>query len=501
MNLLSAAIAIRKYWWLVVASGLAALAAGAFVTMNAQPEYQTTVRFYANTPSDGVLAAVQGDQFGRSRVDSYVELFGTEKLARLVITDSGLTLTPAQVISKIRASADVNTVLINITVTDTSQDEANRIGASLATQFPVLVKGIETPKGALTAPVQVEVVSGPTPGARAVSPVPARNLGIGLLAGLVLGLGLALAKEGLDTTVRSTATVRSLTGGPVLGLVPIDTDVDDNPVILDGFSRSLRAEAYRQVRTNIKFVEVDVSVKVIAVTSAVSGEGKTATTVNLALSFVNAGRRVLLIEADLRKPMISHYLGLGTSVGLTDVLVGDVALPEAMQRWGDSDLTVLVAGSTAPNPSELLESRTMVGLIERCRQQFDVVLIDAAPLLPVTDGAVVARDADGVILVVRHGSTTRNQIVNAIGAMDTVEARLLGTVMNMVPTRGADSVRRDHGVGHGNRAYFDDPRHAARVADPSADPLVARASASARADRAAAADDAGRDLPDRPPPD
>ena len=450
--------AIRKYWWIVIAAILAAVGAGAAVTINSTPLYQSNVRFYVNTPADGVLAAYQGDEFGRNRVNSYIQLFNTDKLADLVISDSSLPLTVPQVLSRVKAVGDETTVLINVTVTDAIPSQAQAIAKSLATQFPAMITGIETPKGALTSPVQVDVVSGPTLNTTAVSPSPTRNLTLAFVIGLLFGCALAIAREVLDNTVRTITTVAKISKAPFLGIVTLDEKARRNPVIGNHASRSVRAESIRQLRTNLRFVAVDSPVKVIAVTSAVSGEGKTSTAVNLALSFSSAGRRVLLMDADLRKPMVATYLEISDDVGLTDVLLGDVVATEAMQRWGDTGLNVMGCGSVAPNPSELLSSQTMTDLVISLREQFDVIVIDTTPLLPVTDGAVVAREADGALLVVRHGSTTRTQLTNAVRNLHSVGARVLGGTLNMVPLRGTEAWGADFGLEGSNDEYFENPR-------------------------------------------
>jgi capsular exopolysaccharide synthesis family protein len=189
------------------------------------------------------------------------------------------------------------------------------------------------------------------------------------------------------------------------------------------------------------------------VTSSVASEGKSSTAVNLAIVSAETGRRVLLIEADLRRPRAADYLGLERAVGLSNALAGQVPVRDVIQPWGTDGLMVLPSGSVPPNPSEMLGSQNLVNLIADLRTMFDLVIIDTPPMLPVTDGAVASTVADGVLVVVRYGKTTRNQVNASIDSLEAVDARILGCVLTMVPRKGAASTGYD-GYGY----YEDDPK-------------------------------------------
>ena len=285
----------------------------------------------------------------------------------------------------------------------------------------------------------LNVVSGPTLNPVPVSPRKTLNIGLGVLLGLALGLAAAILREVLDNTVRSPQVLRTMTEAPVLGVIAADRGSKKSPLIVDNHARSVRAEAFRQLRTNLQFIDAARPVGVLVVTSSIANEGKSTTAINLAVSFSDSGRRVLLIEADLRRPRVAEYLGLEGAVGLTNVLVGQAAIDDVLQPWGRGGLTVLPSGTIPPNPSELMGSPLMAELIIQLRKSFDMIIIDTPPVLPVTDAAVASRLVDGVVVVVRYGKTTRNQVSTALRSLAAVDARVLGTVLTMSPVKGAEA--------------------------------------------------------------
>jgi len=195
------------------------------------------------------------------------------------------------------------------------------------------------------------------------------------------------------------------------------------------------------------------------ITSSIPSEGKTTTTINLAVALADAGKRVALIDTDLRKPKVAEYLSIEGAVGLTDVLIGRANVSDVLLPWGGRSLYVLPAGKIPPNPSELLGSAQMTVLLEMLERNFDIVLCDAPPLLPVTDAAILARATSGALMVVAAGRTARHQLAGATDALNAVGTKLVGFVMSMVPTRGPDSYYSGYGYGYG---YRQDPIENAR---------------------------------------
>ncbi|GAB3146559.1 polysaccharide biosynthesis tyrosine autokinase [Micromonospora sonneratiae] len=430
---------VRQRWWVVLATVVVALGVAGFLTVRAEPQYTSSVTFFVTTPSRGVTDAYQGGLFLQQRVKSYVDLLTSDRLAQSIAADGTVGLSASAVQSRVSARVQADTVLLEATITDADQSRSLRLAEALATSFVKLVERIETPPGDDEPPVKIEVVSGPRTNPDPVSPRPVRTSVLAGLIGLVVGIGLSVLRGRTDTTIHDGTQLSQITASPLLGQIPFATDAKTSPVIVNAAGQSARAEALRKLRTNLRFVDVQEPAGVIAVTSAVQGEGKSTMACNLAIVLAEAGWRVLLVDADLRRPKVAHYLGLPSGVGLTDVLIGEVGVSEAVRPWGDRSLLVLTAGSVPPNPSELLGSKSMADLLLSLRETADIVIIDTAPLLAVTDGVVVAVQADGALLVTKAGKTSRDEVMAAAEALSSVAARLLGCVLNMAKTSATES--------------------------------------------------------------
>lgn len=218
-------------------------------------------------------------------------------------------------------------------------------------------------------------------------------------------------------------------------MVPFDKATDKAPLAFRADPHGRRAEAFRHLRTNLQFIDIDRQPRIIAITSSISGEGRSTTAVNLAASLAEAGFRVCLIEADLRRPTLRQTLGLVSEAGLTSVLVGKAAVEYVVQNAGQN-LVVLTAGVIPPNPGELLASQHARAVIQEIAAQVDYTIIDTAPLLPVADGAEIATMADATLLVVRAGHTRRDQVARSIEAIEKVGKSMSGLVLNMASLKG-----------------------------------------------------------------
>ncbi len=311
------------------------------------------------------------------------------------------------------------------------------------------------------SPITVSVLRPATIPAEPASPNVRLNLVLGGLVGLALGVGLAVLREVLDTRIRSGRDVEVVTDTPIIGGISFDAEATRRPLVVHADPASPRAESFRILRTNLQFLDIEGGPRAFVITSSVQGEGKSTTAVNLAIALADMDARVLVVDADLRRSKIADYMGVEGAVGLSDTLIGRTPLADAIQPWGHANLHVLPAGSTPPNPSELLGSQAMADLLSEVESTFDAVIIDAPPLLPVTDAAVLAKRTRGALLVVAAGKTQRGELAAAIGSLNTVGAHIAGIVMTMLPTKGPDA------YGYGGYGYQNTSRKAARKREPA----------------------------------
>lgn len=463
---------LRQRWILISIITLGTVAVAAGLTWTSTPKYAASTGLFISTAqvSDD-SQALQGSQFSMQRVKSYAELVSQTAIMSRVVDRLQLDETPEQLGSKVSASAELDTVILTITVTDESPERAQQIAKTTAEVFVGYVGELETPPGRDEATIKATVVDQAQVTGSPVSPQPVRNLGLGLVLGLLLGAGVAVLRHTLDTSIRSNAQVEETTGAPVIGSVPFDKSAGGAPLLTDIDPYSPRAEAFRVLRTNLQFIDPDADHKVFVVTSALPGEGKSSTTINLALALIENGNRVAVIEGDLRRPRIAEKLGIVGAVGLTTVLVGRASLTDAMQTTNHERLDVLTSGKTPPNPAELLQTRAMSNVIAELRADHDFVLIDAPPLLPVTDAAIIASKVDGAILVVRHGETTHDQLRGAVERLAAVDGRLIAAIVNMTPTNKS-SAGYGYGYGYGYAPSAPEPQRIATK--PEREPTTSR---------------------------
>lgn len=437
---------LRKRWRLVALATLLGVAAAAGASSIMTPLYQAETKLFVSAQGgDDASALLQGSSFTQQRVKSYADVVTSPVVLDPVIEELRLATTPAELAQRIRATAPLDTVLIDVAVEDSSAASAARIANAVALRFIDTVAELEQPEDGKPSPVRVSVIRTADVPQEPVSPRVALNVALGLFLGVAAGVTLAVLREMLDTTVKAPEVLSEL-GAPALGTTLFASRDDGAAVLVAGHTNTPESEALRQIRTNLQFVDVDNPPQVVVMTSSLPGEGKTTTSVNLALTMAMAGVRTILVEADLRLPKVTEYMGLEGAAGLTTVLAGRATLDDVLQPYGTSGLSVLPSGVVPPNPSELLGSRHMVDLIAELRTRADLVIFDTPPLLPVTDAAVLARHVDGAIVVVRHAKTTRDQLTKGLERLRSVDARVLGAVLSMVPSRGADST---YGYGYG----------------------------------------------------
>lgn len=433
---------LRRNWLLIVACTVIGGALGTIAAVLTPMSYQASTSMYVAVRNTGAASDLAlSTNYARQAVTSFVQVVPTAVVLDPVISELDLDTSPRQLAEQVKASSPLNTQTITITVTDPDPTHAAQLANAIAQSFATVVATeLERPTGGETVgKVRVEVTSpARVPTAPSAPNVPL-NITLGVLLGLALGVGVAVLRTVLDTRVHTAEDVEESLDAPILGAIPFDADAAKRPLIVQAAPHEPGSEAFRRVRTNLQFLDLDPGAPVFVVTSAAPAEGKSTTTANIALALAETGARVAMVDGDLRKPRLADNFHIEGGVGLSDVLAGRVELTDALQRWGSGKLFLLPAGTVPPNPAELLGSRAMATVLAELRSVFDFVLVDAPPLLAVTDAAVLARQATGAIFVAASGSTRKPQLENAVKSLAAVDARVLGAILTKVPTKGPDS--------------------------------------------------------------
>ncbi len=431
---------VRRGWTLILGCTILGVLAGGLFSISVSPSYTSQTQLFAATQnSQSITELQQGNSFTEARIQSYAETADTPLVLQPVIESLGLSASPAELAEQIEASADLNTVLLTITATDSSPVQAAAIAQSVADSLVDAIAELETTSTGGESPVKLTIVMPATAPVEPSSPNTRINLALGFVMGLFLGLAAALLRSVLDSRIRSEADLSRISEIPVLGGIAFDDDATRKPLLTQAPVQSPRAESFRQIRTNLQFAHVSHNSRAILVTSSLPGEGKSTTAVNLAIAMAQSGQSVVLIDADLRRPRVNDYLGLERNAGLTTALIGRATVTDLLQPWGEDELFVLTSGQIPPNPSELLGSKRMKDLITGLENDFDAVIIDAPPLLPVTDAAVLAQQVGGVVMVVGSSKIKGSDLGRSLGALEMVNADVLGVVMNLLPSKGPDA--------------------------------------------------------------
>ena len=455
---------LRRRWLLVTAATVLGIVAGVVPVALMTPTYEAHTQLYVSVQSDagGTGDLVQGNSFAKEVVSSYTDIVGSSVVLDPVISELGLNTTVAELRDDVKASTPDGSVLIDITVADSDPQQAERIAAAISRSLTQAVQNRLEPKRAdgrssisLTTTQEAQTADPP------VSPRASLLVPAGLLLGLLCGIGIAILTAVFDTRVRSVQDIRQLTETPVIGRIPRDSAVADDPLVVRASKYGPTAEAFRALRTNLDFLGVGSKRRVFAITSPSLGEGKSITAANLSIILAESGLRVALVDCDLRRPKVAEYLGIEGAAGLSDVLVGRVEISDVLQPWGEHGLSALPAGHIPPNPSELLGSQAMDAVLHEFGEDFDYVILDAPPTLAVTDSAVVGTKAAGIIMVSAASSTKKRAFTESIRTHLAVGAHVAGIVVTMLPPNGEDLYT--YGAAE---AYGKPPNEAER---PSAD--------------------------------
>lgn len=467
MTLMDVLRLLRKQWLMIVAATVVGVlvAAGWTATRPVIYDARSTGYLIAATPSGGsAYDAQSASTFAAQRVQQYLPLVETkavaDEMAKIMEQQSPGTPT-ADISAEIVAGSNILEVSSSGHTPEEAQARANAGLQALAnvihrmeTINPSVAKANEVgkleglPQDGQPTVALVNFEPAKLPSAP-VSPNWPRGLAMGAAIGLLAGVAIAVLRRALDARVRTSSEVEQLASTSVLGVIPQTTELrkqraDDAKKAEVGIA----SEALRKLRTNLRFASLDDPVRSIVVTSANPSEGKSTVAANLARVLAESGQAVVLVDADLRKPMQATAFRLDRHVGLTQVLTGDVALSDALQQAEHPNLRVLTAGRIPPNPSEVAGSQHMADLIRRLERDV-LVIVDAPPLLPVTDASLLTAASGGALVVVRVGKTYKDQVRLAARILEQANGRLLGAVLNGASKKTMGEVVYGYGKGYG----------------------------------------------------
>ncbi len=423
---------VGRWWWLLVLAVLLGSGSAYTISQFMTPIYRATATLLVNqTQSPGIIA--YNDILTSERLTkTYRELITKRPVMESVIEDLGLEMSPEELASLTDVDVVQDTQLLHLSVEHEDPTTAQELANAAAEAFIA-----SNEQEGLTRPGSVSIVEpAVTPGSP-VRPRTTLNSLLGALAGLFLAGVLALAYEYLDDTVKTPEDVEAATGLPTLGGVSRfpRTRTDAQGLVVASPNRSAAAEAYRVLRTNLRFSMIDA--QTVLVSSASPEEGKSTTVANLAVAIAQTGQRVIVVDSDLRRPFLHRLFELSNAAGLTSTLLsGDVDLSRFLQPTGFKNLQVLTSGPLPPNPSELLSSRRMDAAVATLRRAADIVLFDSPPALAVADASILAAKVDGTLLVVDAGRTRAVAAHRAAEALGRSKTKPLGATLNKLRERG-----------------------------------------------------------------
>ncbi len=465
----------RRYWWLVVVLTIVGAGGGYVTTLFLTPEYQSTARLFVATQNGtSVTEAYQNNLFSQERVISYAGLATSEQVAARAVDQLKAPISPDDLRNKISAAPETKTVLLDVSVTDPNPAQAQTYANAVADQLVGLVSELETSRRGGSPAAGVVVVD------EASYPTEATGLGfwtwlgLGAVIGLVVGIIAAVLWGIFDKRLRGRDSVEGTTGTNLIGALPADS-ARPRELVLDLDGNGLYAERVRELRTNLRFAVPPGGsgpARTIAVTSPSSGEGRTTTAIDLAAALAESGRSVVLVEGDLRNPVMADRLGIddarritAANQGVSTVLAGEHALPQALIGdipVGTHSIALLPAGPKPPRPGELWANDQASALFEDLGRGFDYVIVDTPPLGTYADGANIGAMCDGALLLSRVGRTTSSALRRAIQSLQAANVRLIGPVATfdqvglLSKRQHRKQVEHDAGAGGGVKRSADE---------------------------------------------
>jgi capsular exopolysaccharide synthesis family protein len=444
MDLADYLTVMRLRWRTIAAMATLSVIVAAVVLVNTPTLFTAQAQtMIAVIEGDNATDLTSGTTFAKSQVASFAIVAAGPKVLLPVMADLGITEDYSDFAQRIDVKVPSGTTIIEVKATAETPQLAAAIADSVGDHLVAAVEEFVPRASDGSVPVKATVIADALLPTRPSQPQPVRTFAFAFLAGLLVGYIVAILRSVLDRRLHDVKDIALITDAPIVGAIRHDRAWrGDGMAIADGLGG--RAEDYRRLRTNLQFLADEPSGRVLVLTSAIPGEGKTTTALNLAVTLAHAGSEVLLIDADMRHPSLADQLNLAGTPGLSSLLAGlvqfeDVARPTARPR-----LTLLPAGDSPPNPSELLASGRAAALLHGVQERYQYVIVDTPPLLAVTDAVVVGKTAGGAFIVTALGRTTKQQLRNAVAALDAASVRFRGIVVNDAPTGKAEDTYAEY---------------------------------------------------------
>ncbi len=434
---------LKRWYLIVICFVLAAGTAFAVTRFYLKPIYRAETSLFLGKEKDKVNLSLSDLQVGSQLIIDYREILKSRLVAERIQQKLGVD------IKRFQSNVDVQTLKDSRLFKISYEDKDPKLAANVVNDLAAVIKEMASDIIEVKNVKIIDTAKVPT---SPVKPNKKKSVGMAGVLGLLLGAALIYALEFLDHTFKKPEDVEKQLELNVIGTVPQfeggkrgkkkAKDAEElerqylKNLITSNDPKAPASEAFRELRTNLQYASVDNEMKAIIITSPSLGDGKTVTTVNLAVTLAQSGKKVLIVDADLRKPKVHHYFGIKNGEGLTNVLTGDKEIKKIniVEKNDISNLYILTSGPIPPNPAEILNSKKMHQLLEQLKKDYDVVILDTPPVGQVTDAAILAGIADGAILVLASGDTRIDMAKRAKKALDGVNAHIIGAILTKLET-------------------------------------------------------------------
>ncbi|MFC6325229.1 polysaccharide biosynthesis tyrosine autokinase [Microbacterium koreense] len=428
--------ALRKHWLVIAGTVLVGALMGFVVASATTPTYQARATLFVsiNQGSSG-SDLNQGTAYAQNQMQSFARLATSSRVLEPVIDDLDLDITARELARNIAVINPHDTVILTIEVTSTSPERAAAVANAVSESLAAAVREV-SPTTAEDAPtITASVIDDAVVPLYQSAPSKPRDTVLGAAVGLIVGVAFALLRSLLDTRMPTVESLRETVPAPVLGVISrVRRGRERLGLVVAQDPLGSASEEFRRVRSALTYAGVSSPTRRLLVTSTSQGEGKTTFAANFALTLAALRSRVLLVDADLRRPRVAEIFGVEQSIGLTTVLLGDADFEDAKLSRMGTGVDILTAGIIPPNPAGMLTSDAMHEFLDHVTPLYDYVIIDSPPISSVADANLLSPVVDGALIVVDATRTRRSALAAAVASFDAAGGRIVGMVLNKVRT-------------------------------------------------------------------